>query len=212
MERVKQDMQKADKLCFEAQSIISNYGRIRKISIAHRNFEQADKFYQQVQEFQDKWAHVNQLLQEADARFTSFDFNLLPIHYYLHKLEEFRENAVIFMQTDDFDVYSTLNMMFIELDKLVNALDRFLWKVASHLYEIAINGRNHLIVQLVKIVEIEEKTDETLAKSKERIKRIGKHNHHHKQQQQQPQQIQDGFSETEGQRKPKHYRDKLMRE
>ncbi|KAJ1911410.1 SNARE-binding exocyst subunit S6 [Mycoemilia scoparia] len=193
MEKVKQDMHKAHILCYEAQSLISNYDRVKNISIAHRNFEQTETFYQQVQEFQDKWGYVSKLLNDAEARVLSshstangssgappganFDINLLPIHYNLRKLEEFREKAGQYMQTDDFDVYSTLNMMFSELDKLVEQFDKFLWQgVASQLYEIVLNNRNHLVVQLVKIVEVEEKADYKLEKSKKRDERLEKHN------------------------------------
>ena len=66
-------------------------------------------------------------------------------------------------------------MMIAESDKLVGLFNLFLWKVASHLYDIVLNNYSHLLVQIAKIVEVEEKADLVVAKLKGCDEYIGKH-------------------------------------
>ena len=65
--------------------------------------------------------------------------------------------------------------MIVELDKWVGSFNSFLWKVASHPYEIVLNNHNHLLVGIAKIVEVGEMTDLVVAKLKEHDEHIGKH-------------------------------------
>ncbi|KAJ2324501.1 SNARE-binding exocyst subunit S6, partial [Coemansia sp. RSA 2681] len=159
IDRVKTDMQKVDQLCHRAQSYLTNFDRIQKISVANRNFVRTDEFYRQFSEFHEQYVHVREMLADAKTNFEQGDFNLLRLHYFLYKLEDFRNRAMGFSGVNDADSEQTLAQMFGGLDGLVLEFEQFLWHVAGGIYDLALRNRANVIVQLLKVVETEEAAD-----------------------------------------------------
>ncbi|KAJ2885898.1 SNARE-binding exocyst subunit S6 [Coemansia aciculifera] len=159
IDRVKTDMQKVDQLCNRAQSYLTNFDRIQKISVANRNFVRTDEFYRQFSEFHEQYVHVREMLADAKTNFEQGDFNLLRLHYFLYKLEDFRSRAMGFSGVNDADSEQTLAQMFGGLDGLVHEFEQFLWHVAGGIYDLALRNRANVIVQLLKVVETEEAAD-----------------------------------------------------
>ncbi|KAJ2776822.1 SNARE-binding exocyst subunit S6 [Coemansia interrupta] len=165
--RVKTDMQQVDRLCNQAQSYLTNFDRIQKISIANRNFVRANEFYLQFSEFHEQYTLVRQMLADAQTHFDHGDFNLLRLHYFLHKLEDFRSRALGFTGVSDADSAQTLQQMFGGLDALVAEFEAFLWHVANSIYDLALRGRANVVVQLLKVVEAEEAADRAQERERE---------------------------------------------
>ncbi|KAJ1730144.1 SNARE-binding exocyst subunit S6 [Coemansia biformis] len=159
IDRVKTDMRKVDELCSRAQSYLANFDRIRKVSVANRNFARTEEFYQQFREFHQQYTQVRELLVDAQDNFSQGNFNLLRLHYSLHRLEDFRNRAMGFAGLDDADSGQTLAQMFGGVDSLVREFDEFLWMVAGSMYDLALRSRANVIVQLLKVVEFEEAAD-----------------------------------------------------
>ncbi|KAJ2486565.1 SNARE-binding exocyst subunit S6, partial [Coemansia sp. RSA 2052] len=151
IDRVKTDMQKVDQLCHRAQSYLTNFDRIQKISVANRNFVRTDEFYRQFSEFHEQYVHVREMLADAKTNFEQGDFNLLRLHYFLYKLEDFRNRAMGFSGVNDADSEQTLAQMFGGLDGLVLEFEQFLWHVAGGIYDLALRNRANVIVQLLKV-------------------------------------------------------------
>ncbi|KAJ2379484.1 SNARE-binding exocyst subunit S6 [Coemansia sp. RSA 2607] len=165
--RVKTDMQQVDRLCNQAQSYLTNFDRIQKISIANRNFVRANEFYLQFNEFHEQYTLVRQMLADAQTHFEHGDFNLLRLHYFLHKLEDFRSRALGFTGVNDADSAQTLQQMFGGLDALVAEFEAFLWHVANSIYDLSLRGRANVVVQLLKVVEAEEAADRAQERERE---------------------------------------------
>ncbi|KAI8321290.1 exocyst complex component Sec6 [Martensiomyces pterosporus] len=165
--RVKTDMQRVDQLCNDAQSYLTNFDRIQKISIANRNFVRTDEFYSQFSDFHEQYTHVREMLTDAQTNFEQADFNLLRLHYSLYKLEDFRNRAMGFSGVNDADSEQTLAQMFGGLDRLVEEFEQFLWHVAGSMYDLALRKRANIIVQLLKVVEVEEAADRAQEREKE---------------------------------------------
>ncbi|KAJ1933855.1 SNARE-binding exocyst subunit S6, partial [Kickxella alabastrina] len=157
--RVKTDMQQVDHLCNQAQSYLTNFDRIQKISIANRNFVRVNEFYRQFSEFHEQYTLVRQMLADAQTNFEQADFNLLRLHYFLYKLEDFRNRALGFSGVNDADSVQALLQMFGGLDSLVSEFETFLWHVAGSIYDLALRNRANIIVQLLKVIEVEEAAD-----------------------------------------------------
>ncbi|KAJ2726234.1 SNARE-binding exocyst subunit S6 [Coemansia sp. Benny D115] len=165
--RVKTDMQQVDHLCNQAQSYLSNFDRIQKISTANRNFVRANEFYRQFSDFHEQYTLVRQMLADAQTHFEQADFNLLRLHYFLHKLEDFRNRALGFSGVNDADSEQTLVQMFGGLDALVAEFEEFLWHVAGSIFDLALRGRANIVVQLLKVIEAEEAADRAQEREKE---------------------------------------------
>ncbi|PIA17721.1 exocyst complex component Sec6 [Coemansia reversa NRRL 1564] len=159
IDRVKTDMQKVDQLCNRAQSYLTNFDRIQQVSIANRNFVRAEEFYRQFSDFHQQYTHVREMLADAQENFRQGNFNLLRLHFSLHRLEDFRSRALGFTGVDDVDSKQTLAQMFGGLDALVRDFEEFLWMVAGNMYDLALRSRSNIIVQLLKVVESEEIAD-----------------------------------------------------
>ncbi|KAJ2161685.1 SNARE-binding exocyst subunit S6 [Coemansia sp. RSA 552] len=159
IDRVKTDMQRVDQLCQSAQSYLPNFDRVQKISITNRNFARTEEFYRQFSDFHEQYTQVRQILADAQANFAQGNFNLLRLHFFLYKLEDFRNRAMGFSGVNDVDSEQTLTQMFGGLDSLVSEFEDFLWTVAGSMYDLALRNRSNVILQLLKVVEFEEAAD-----------------------------------------------------
>src|ERR1700761_6635499 len=79
VEMIKAELQKIDKLCAEAQTLISDFPHINLVSLTHRNFELVEGMRNDVEEFDQRLALIDQLLKEDDADMENQP-NLLAIH------------------------------------------------------------------------------------------------------------------------------------
>lgn len=99
------------------------------------------------------------LTQQGDSEIPSGD-NLLLIHYYLFKLEDFRCRTMAQVQDSSSDIILILQRYFSKLDGLSSRFNVLLWRLAARLDFYAANEQTDLIVKVLKVVECEEREDE----------------------------------------------------
>ncbi|RKP35078.1 exocyst complex component Sec6-domain-containing protein, partial [Dimargaris cristalligena] len=159
---------KIDQLCQEAKLWIPHYDRIAKISCTHRNFLATIDFVKEFQTFHDKRQLVTHLLDQAETQMETLDINVLKVHYELHQLEELRDRSMHYTSDGNRDVTQALGRMFGHMDTLSQRFESMLWMLAEHIFELAEQLRFDLIVQILKVVEYEEKRDhqESVLRSK----------------------------------------------
>ncbi|OLY85379.1 Exocyst complex component SEC6 [Smittium mucronatum] len=167
IDKVKNEMKKVDKLCNDAQGFLSNYDRIKRISIAHKNFEQTELFYQKFRSFNQQCEEVSNMLRDANENIEKFDFNLLIMHYQINKLESFRKQAISLTENSEEDVKMTLSEVFLDFENLSQAFEFFIWQVASKLYDLGANQKYNIIVQLLKVIEVEENNDAAIIRERD---------------------------------------------
>ncbi|KAI9271298.1 exocyst complex component Sec6-domain-containing protein [Sporodiniella umbellata] len=158
--RVKENMRSIDKLCYDAQSMITDFPRINMISQVHQNFVATEakiqafrKLYQQLDDLDNEFAPMQEDI------FSSHD-SILHVHYHLYKLEEFRDITMHQARDSPQDVIITLRTYFRRVDELSNKFTEHLWRLAGNLIPLIYNGCGSTIIKLIKIIECEEAADE----------------------------------------------------
>ncbi|KAI9333387.1 exocyst complex component Sec6-domain-containing protein [Pilaira anomala] len=158
--RVKENMRNIDKLCYDAQSMITDFPRINMISQVHQNFVATQA---KVQAFQELYQQLD-ALEEAFVPMQYDIFQpheaLLHVHYHLYKLEEFRDQTMHQARDSPHDVIITLKTYFRRVDVLSDDFTQHLWLLARNLIPLAESNCGSTIVKLVKIIECEETADE----------------------------------------------------
>ncbi|PVU94360.1 hypothetical protein BB561_002615 [Smittium simulii] len=173
IELAKNEMKLIDSLCHEAQNFLTNYDRIKKISVVHKNFEQTEMFYKKFLGFNEQCKHVESLLSAALTNFDKFDFNILIMHYHINQLEKFREQALSLTESCDEDVKHTLTELFSEFVELREKFEQFIWDLSCKLYELGAEQKYNIIIHLVKVIETEEENDSAILKEEANKKHAG---------------------------------------
>ncbi|KAJ3284204.1 SNARE-binding exocyst subunit S6 [Borealophlyctis nickersoniae] len=158
--RVKTNLSSIDQLCADAQNTIKNYGRIKKISRTHQNFVATKAMVEQFQQLNNQVARIQKLLQEDLKEPKGPADNLLLIHYQLQQLETFRNTTMSRARGSTADVLNTLQEYFKKVDQLEQEFDAYLWKIASRTVDLIKAGHASTVIQMVKIIETEERADE----------------------------------------------------
>ncbi|CAH1760027.1 9778_t:CDS:2 [Entrophospora sp. SA101] len=158
---IRENMKTIDRLCSEAQNMIQDFPRINKISQIHKNFVATQETVQKLQEMYVVVEQIQNMLQQDKQNILGPAENLLFVHYQIFQLQRFRDYTMYqannSSQEDD---VITLKQYFKKLDELVLDFEDYIWNIAKNMIELVRNGRRPVIVKLVKIIEIEERTDE----------------------------------------------------
>jgi len=85
--------------------------------------------------------------------------NLLPIHYELSRLNEFRDQAMHQGRNNE-DVKRTLKLYFKRLEEANEDFESSFWELARSTLDIIRCNNPTLVVKLAKIIEYEERLDE----------------------------------------------------
>ena len=85
--------------------------------------------------------------------------NLLPTHYHLSRVQEFRDQA-LYQGRNSADVQRTLGRYFERLDLVSSRFRDKLWKLSQRTLDIVKERNYTLIVKIAKIIDAEETADE----------------------------------------------------
>lgn len=86
--------------------------------------------------------------------------NLLPIHYQINQLENFRNETLHQAKKASPDSRAILNRWFERLNAVIVAFDEYVMGLARNILPLARAGRHDVVVKLIKIAEVEGKADE----------------------------------------------------
>ncbi len=91
--------------------------------------------------------------------------NLLYIHHQLFHLEQFRNAILQRAKTSSSDVTLTLEQYFRSFETLVDDFGDYLWQLSSLILDLTHQGFQSTVVRLAKIIELEERMDESTLES-----------------------------------------------
>ncbi|KAI9249758.1 exocyst complex component Sec6-domain-containing protein [Phascolomyces articulosus] len=166
-EKIKDNMQLIDRLCYDAQSMIKDFPRIKKISRIHQNFVATQQKVQSLQELYQRLNDIEEMFAPMQHDIFMYDTPLLHVHYHLYKLEEFRDQTMHQARDSPHDVIITLKTYFRRLDVLSDDFTQYLWEISRNLLPLVDRDCGTTIVKLAKIIELEEKADEKALAAKQ---------------------------------------------
>lgn len=86
--------------------------------------------------------------------------NLLPVHFAIMQLQDFKEDVMHQSERADNDVKETLESYFSPLENTVGMFDERVGIISMSLIELVRAGNRSLVVRLAKIIDSEERSDE----------------------------------------------------
>jgi hypothetical protein len=105
---------------------------------------------------------LSKLLEEDSRLPMGPAVHMLFVHSEIQKLCTFRNNILNAAKGSSPDVLNTLNLTFKKLEQLEIKFETFFWDLAKNTMELVKGGFGSTVVRLVKIIEVEEKTDEQI--------------------------------------------------
>jgi exocyst complex component 3 len=166
---IKEEMQKIDKLCAEAQNMIQDFPHINLVAQTHKNFEQVEGMKRDIDSFGARVENLEYLLGQDDED-PANQPNLLEIHYGLTQLREVRDQAIRQIKASD-DVSMelidnltlesgvTVQDLFGRLDDVIEWFDKHIGEACINLIELVQTGNEGMVVRLALVIEEEEKSD-----------------------------------------------------
>ncbi|KAF9346519.1 SNARE-binding exocyst subunit S6, partial [Mortierella sp. NVP85] len=174
---IRGNMKNIDSLCKDAQGLIKDYPRIRKISQTHQNFVATQELVNNFQELHRDLDRVKAMMYEDMKNLLGPAPNLLMVHYQLYKLEQLRDATLHMAKDEPLDVKVTLKQYFGRLDQVIEEFEEYLWELARNIVELIKKKQGSVIVRLIKIIESEENADAKAVtqtnKSEQRVSRLG---------------------------------------
>jgi exocyst complex component 3 len=171
VDEVKAELQKIDKLCTEAQQLITDYPDLKLLSVTLRNFTIVKQMKEDIETFVQRLDYVETMLIQDEENFETQDIwfpNLLKSHFELTKLREFKDSSLDQAQKSDtarelinnlgLTTGSTLQDYFTRLDQVVERFDNHLRILCENQLELVVRERSAL-VRLSLIIQDEEKRD-----------------------------------------------------
>ena len=168
---IKEEMMKIDKLCAEAQGMISEFPEVSKMSVMQRNFAAVEGMKSAVDTFADRLADLEDLLREDDSDLENQP-NLLAIHEGLSSLRDVRDQAIDQVKGSEdgesgmelienlpLDSGATLRDYFAKLDDVVDWFDEHVGQACINIIQLVQLGKNGIVVRLALVIEEEEKKD-----------------------------------------------------
>ncbi|KAI9034366.1 exocyst complex component Sec6-domain-containing protein [Hyaloraphidium curvatum] len=162
MDAIGRNLETVDRLSNDAQTMVQNYPKIKKISRTHRNFLSTKEHMEQFQSLNERVARVSALLTEQRRDLLGPAEHLLPIHYEIVHLEAFRNSTMERSKRSSADVILTLQQYFRRLDYVVAEFADYLWDLAHHVLDLVQAKQPSVVVRLAKIIEAEERLDEMI--------------------------------------------------
>lgn len=158
---IKEEMQRIDALCREAQDMIDEFPSISRVSRIHKNFGLVEDMKTGLQGLDRKLAMVDRMLQEDEGdELDNPMMNLIPIHHALTQLRNFRDEAMAQSQNADDDVKQVLEQYFSPLQDRIDMFDERLGIIGMSLVELVKAGNHGLVVRTAKIIDAEERSDD----------------------------------------------------
>ncbi|KAG0301218.1 SNARE-binding exocyst subunit S6 [Dissophora globulifera] len=156
---IRSNMKNIDSLCKDAQGLITDYPRIRKISQTHQNFVATQTLVNNFQELHQDLDRVKSMMYADMENLLGPAPNLLMVHYQLYKLEQLRDTTLHMARDEPLDVKVTLKQYFGRLDQVIEEFEEYLWELTRNMIELIKKKQGSVIVRIIKIIESEESAD-----------------------------------------------------
>ncbi|KAG0371145.1 exocyst complex component Sec6-domain-containing protein [Gamsiella multidivaricata] len=156
---IRANMKNIDSLCKDAQGLIKDYPRIRKISQTHQNFVATQSLVNNFQELHQDLDRIKSMMKEDKRNILGPAPNLLMVHYQLYKLEQLRDKTLYMARDEPLDVKVTLKEYFGRLDQVIQEFEEYLWELTRNMIDLIKSKQGSVIVRLIKIIESEESAD-----------------------------------------------------
>lgn len=163
VQAVKDEMSTVDRLCQNPQNAISTFDQIARVSMVHRNFEQVEEMVNNLTEMHAKLDMLESMLQADRQDITGPARNLLPMHFILTQLENFRNQTLHQAKKASDESRMTLDRWFGRLNKFVEQFEEYFAALSQNILPLVRAGHTEVVVKLVKIAEIEGKEDEKVS-------------------------------------------------
>ncbi|KAF9173219.1 SNARE-binding exocyst subunit S6 [Mortierella sp. AD011] len=174
---IRSNMKNIDSLCSDAQGLIKDYPRIRKISQTHQNFVATRTLVNNFQDLHQDLDRIQSMMREDMKNILGPAPNLLMVHYQLYKLEQLRNSTVHMARDESLDVKVTLKQYFGRLDQVIEEFESYLWELTRNMIGLIKNKQGSVVVRVIKIIESEENADTkavtTTTKAERRTSRHG---------------------------------------
>ncbi|CAA21114.2 exocyst complex subunit Exo3 [Schizosaccharomyces pombe] len=149
-------------LCESAREMVDEFPLISRMSRIYKNCYATKQMISQLNNLVKETDVIEDMLRE-DLELDSDMPNLLRAHYKLSKLREFREEALYQASLEgQSDLPITLENSFSNLNTLSDNFDRLVLNFCRNIFQLVKSGHIKTIVQIFKIVEAEESSDEVL--------------------------------------------------
>jgi exocyst complex component 3 len=133
--------------------------------MVHRNFEQTEEMVNNLLEMNSKLDVLEDMLEADSQDILGPAPNLLPMHYQINQLEEFKNQTMHQAKKASADSRNRLSMWFERLNKVIEAFDEYILALARNMLALVRAGHPEVIVKLIKIAEIEGREDEKVSSS-----------------------------------------------
>lgn len=168
VELIKAELQKIDKLCSEAQTLITDFPHINLVSLTHRNFSAVEQMRTDIDEFDRRLGRLDYLLNEDDNDMQNQP-NLLAIHYELTKLRDLKDSALDQAQRAGEAAEELINNLalrsgatlqdhFNRLNELIDWFDDHIGILCMNLIPL-VSENPGIVVRVALIIEQEERND-----------------------------------------------------
>jgi hypothetical protein len=107
---------------------------------------------------------IGRLLEEDSTLPMGPAANILFAHSQIQQLCIFRNGILNSARGASPDVLNTLTLIFKKLDHLEYKFDTFFWELAKNTMDLVKGGFGSTVIRLIKIIEVEEKTDEQITR------------------------------------------------
>ena len=159
MDDVGSEMQKLEQTYLDSNPFTSDYSIVQKISKIHMNFSSTMRMLEMLSTMHSKLDDIENMMQEDGEDIVGQMPNLLPAHYLLSQLQNFREQA-LYQTRNKLSVQRTLQRYFERLDKVLETFNGRLWAISRSMLDILRVENHTLVIKIAKIIEAEEQADE----------------------------------------------------
>jgi len=141
--------------------------------MVHRNFEQTEEMVNNLLDMNSRLDVLEDMLEADSQDILGPAPNLLPMHYQINQLEEFKNQTMHQAKKASADSRNRLSMWFERLNKVIEAFDEYILALARNMLPLVRAGHPEVIVKLIKIAEIEGREDEKVSSRDRYIRRSG---------------------------------------
>ncbi|KAI0322766.1 exocyst complex component Sec6 [Amylostereum chailletii] len=160
VQTIKEEMMSIERLCADPENRVATFDQISRVSMVHRNFEQTEEMVNNLLDMNERLDALEDMLAADLNDLGGPAPNLLPIHYQLNQLENFRNQTLHRAKKASATSQNALKRMFERLNTVIEAFDDYIMQIAGNVLSIVRTKHPEVIVKMVKIAEVEGKEDE----------------------------------------------------
>ena len=128
--------------------------------MVHRNFQTTEDMVNNLLDMTAQLDQLEHMLASDSREIVGPAPNLLVIHFQLHQLERFRNQAMHQAKKASAQSQTNLARWFARLDKVIANFDEYIIQLARNVLNLVRAGDTDVVVKLLKIADIEGKEDE----------------------------------------------------